>query len=340
MPLGFDLPLEALGTYTGRNPRPADFDAFWTSALDELERTPAKAELIPAAISAPRGVAKHAVFAEYFDLWFTGVGGSRIHAKVIRPVGEAATRRAGTNGKGPAVLQFHGYSVDCGDWQSNLGLAATGFTVANLDCRGQGGLSEDSGGVSGNTLNGHIIRGLTDAVNGKPEKLLYRSIFLDTVRLARIVMGMDGVDPQRVGATGWSQGGGLTLACAALEPRIARAAPVYPFLSDYKRVWEMDLAKEAYAELAEWFRHCDPLHTRENEVFEALGYIDVQHLASRIKAQVFMGTGLMDTVCPPSTQFAAYNRIQVRKDRLLYPDFGHEDLPGHNDRILAFLLGL
>lgn len=340
MPLGFDLPLEVLSAYIGRNPRPDDFDDFWTSALEELERIPAHAELLPAAFSAPGGEGKHGCFAEYFDLWFTGVGGARIHAKVVRPVGEAATRRAGTNRKGPALLRFHGYSVDSGDWQSNLGLAATGFTVANLDCRGQGGLSEDSGGVSGNTLNGHIIRGLTDAINGKPEKLLYRSIFLDTVRLAHIVMGMDGVDPQRVGATGWSQGGGLTLACAALEPRIARAAPVYPFLSDYKRVWEMDLAKEAYAELTEWFRHSDPLHKRETEVFRALGYIDVQYLAPRIKAQVFMGTGLMDTVCPPSTQFAAYNRIQTKKSQLLYPDFGHEDLPGHNDRILDFFLGL
>ena len=48
---------------------------------------------------------------------------------------------------------------------------------------------------------------------------------------------------------GGSQGGGLTLACAALEPRIKRLAPVFPFLSDYRRTWEMDLAVDAYEEL-------------------------------------------------------------------------------------------
>ena len=56
-------------------------------------------------------------------------------------------------------------------------------------------------------------------------------------------MGLPEVDADRVAATGGSQGGALTLACAALEPRIKRAAPVFPFLCDYQRVWEMDLAR-------------------------------------------------------------------------------------------------
>ena len=68
--------------------------------------------------------------------------------------------------------------------------------------------------------------------------------------------------------------------------------------------------QNAYAELREWFRNFDPRHEREEEVFTRLGYIDVQHLASRIQAEVLMGVGLMDQVCPPSTQYAAFNKIQ------------------------------
>jgi len=48
----------------------------------------------------------------------------------------------------------------------------------------------------------------------------------------------------------------------------------------------------------------------------------------------------MDTVCPPSTQFAAYNKITAPKSMDLYPDFGHEGLPGHVDRVYQFMLGL
>ena len=153
-------------------------------------------------------------------------------------------------------------------------------------------------------------------------------------------MAMPDVDANRVGATGSSQGGALTVACAALEPGLKRAVPVFPFLSDYKRVWEMDQAKDAYLELQEYFRHADPTHRREEQVFEMLGYIDIQFLAPRIRAEILWGIGLMDTVCPPSTQFAAYNKIISPKSMVVYPDFGHEPLPGFNDQVFQFLKGL
>jgi cephalosporin-C deacetylase len=312
----FEMPLEDLRTYAGRNPRPADFDAYWERALRELDSTAAQPEL--------KSHPSPARFADCFDLWFTGVGGARIHAQYVRPR---------TPGPHPAVLKFHGYSRDAGDWFDKLPWAAQGMAVAAMDVRGQGGLSEDVGGVKGTTLRGQIVRGLDD----HPDKLLFRQIFLDTVQLARVVMSLPEVDPARVAATGGSQGGGLTLACAALEPRVVRAAPVFPFLCDYKRVWEMDLARDAYEELTYYFRQFDPTHKHEDDIFTRLGYIDVQHLADRIKARVQMTTSLMDTVCPPSSQFAAYNRIRSEKEMVLYPDFGHEDLPGHNDRVFEFL---
>ena len=264
-------------------------------------------------------------FAECFDLYFTGVGNARIHAKYLRPKVSSEPH--------PAVLMFHGYSGSSGDWNDKLSYVSQGYSVAALDCRGQGGKSEDPGGHKGNTLRGHIIRGLDDS----PERLLYRSLYLDTAQLARIVMSFEEVDEARVGATGGSQGGGLTLACAALEPRIKKAAPVYPFLCDYQRVWEMDLAAGAYEELKTFFRNFDPHHDREEEIFTRLGYIDNQHLANRIRAEILMSVGLMDTICPPSTQFAAYNKINSKKALVIYPDFGHEGLPGSGDKIFDFL---
>lgn len=324
MPL-IDLPLEQLRSYAGRNPRPADFDAYWEEALRELAATDPKAELVPNPTLAAPGV-------ECFDLWFTGVGGARIYAKYLRPT---AAARGGK--PAPAVLQFHGYTGHSGDWSGKLGYAASGFCVAAMDCRGQGGRSEDKGGVLGNTHHGQIIRGLDDP---DPRKLLFRQIFLDTAQLARVVMSLPEVDAARVGAMGGSQGGALTIACASLEPRIKRAAPVFPFLADYKRVWEMDQAKDAYAELKTFFRHFDPRHEREEAIFTRLGYIDLQFLAPRIRAEVLMFTGLMDTITPPSTQFAIYNKMTCKRDVKIYPDFGHEALPGESDMTFNFMRGL
>lgn len=320
MPI-IDMPLQELKEYKGKNPRPKDHDQYWERALSEMNATEPNVELVPSEFTSP--------VAECYDLYFTGVKGARIHAKFLKPKKMKEPL--------PAILQFHGYSGSCGDWQSKLGYASSGFVVAALDCRGQGGLSEDKGGVLGNTYRGQIIRGLDDP---DPDNLLFRQIFLDTAMLARIVMNMPIIDSKRVGAMGGSQGGGLTLACASLVPEIKRLAPVYPFLSDYRRVWEMDLAKDAYWELNRYFRQFDPRHERENEIFTKLGYIDIQYLTDRIRGEVLMGTGLMDTVCPPSTQFAAYNKIKAPKEVVIYPDFGHESLPDFDDMTYQFMLGM
>ncbi|HET8729229.1 MAG TPA: acetylxylan esterase [Alphaproteobacteria bacterium] len=326
MPLSFDLPLEKLRTYEGRNPKPADFDTFWARGLAEMAAVQSDVELVPADFTCG--------FADCFDLYFTGVGGARIHAKYVRPKAAAAPH--------PAIVQFHGYSGRIGDWAEGpiLAFAAQGMSYVGMDCRGQGGLSEDRGQVLGTTLRGHIVRGLADALDGRPEKLLFRNIFLDTAQLTRIVMAMDEVDAGRVGVWGGSQGGGLTVACASLVPEVKKLAPVFPFLSDYKRVWEMDQARDAYFELGDWFRRFDPLHRREAEIFNALGYIDVQHLADRIRGEVLWRVGLADTICPPSSQFAAYNRITAPKRLAIYPDFGHENLPEATDQLFAFMLDL
>ena len=317
-----DLPLAELKKYMGRNPCPKDMDSFWNAGIAEMRRLDPHLELQPSPFQPPH--------AECFDLYFTGTLGARVHAKYVRPKGV----RKGA--KLPAIVAFHGYTCSSGDWFDKLAWTGQGFCIAALDCRGQGGPSQDSGSVRGSTFCGHIVRGLDDS----PSKMLFRNIFLDTAQLARIVMGLPEVDPSRVGATGGSQGGGLTLACAALEPGIKLAAPVYPFLSDYKRTWEMDLFKDAYDELKRYFRQFDPRHEREDEIFTKLGYIDIQHLAKRIKAKTLLFTGLMDTICPPSTQFAAYNKITAQKDLIIYPDFGHEGLPDVPDKIFEFMQGL
>lgn len=320
MPLTFDMPLDQLQQYNGVNPRPDDFDTFWNQNLEELKAIHPEVELLPVDFPVP--------YADCFHLYFTGTGGARIHAKLLRP--------KLLKGSEPAVLMFHGYANNSGDWMAKLPYVAMGYTVAAMDCRGQGGLSQDIGGQSGMTINGHIIRG----VEGKPQDLLFRNIFLDTARLAQIVMDMPHVDATRVGATGGSQGGGLTLACASLVPEIKKAAPIFPFLCDYKRVWDIDQDVEAYAEIRDYFRLRDPRHQSETAFFTRLGYIDVQYLCPRIQAEVFMGVGLRDTICPPSTQFAAYNKIKSSKKLALYPDFEHEDLRGHSDLIFQFLSAL
>ncbi len=318
MPL-VDMSLEQLQEYQGRNPRPDDFDEYWSRALAEMRAVKAEVELVRSEFQAPN--------AECFDLYFTGVRGARIHAKYVRPKNAPVPH--------PAILQFHGYTGSAGEWCDKLSYASVGYSVIAMDVRGQGGKSEDTGGVKGTTLNGHLIRGLDD----HPDNLLFRHIFLDTAQLAGIAMGFPEVDPDRIGAMGASQGGGLTLACGALEPRIKRLAPTFPYLCDYLQGYDLDL-DPGNQELKRFFRFHDPQHRRKQEIFTKLGYIDIQYLAQWIRGEVMLGISMMDIGCPPSTQFSVYNKITAPKSLEIYPDFGHEYLPGFGDQTMQFFLGL
>lgn len=319
MPL-VDLSLKELNEYQGISPKPKDFDEFWDASIEAAKLCDWQVILKANEFQTP--------FCKCYDLYFTSLDGARIYAKYMVPskVEEPA----------PAVIKFHGYSISSGDWTSHLDYVANGYVVAAMDVRGQGGKSQDIEATTGTTLNGHIVKGLDDA----PDKLFYRNVFLDTAIITWIVMTMEEVDENRIASYGNSQGGALSLVCASLVPEVKKCVTVHPFLSDYRRVWEMDLAERAYEGLRNYFRKFDPRHERENEIFHQLGYIDVQNFVRRIQGDVLMATGLMDTVCPPSTQFASYNKMLCQKEMIIYPDYEHEDMPEFADRAYTWLLDL
>ncbi len=314
------MPLEKLLEYKGCSPCPADIDKYWDDALAEMNAIDPKAEFVRHPFASRN--------TELYDLWFTGTKGARLHAKFAKP--------AKIEGKAPAVLIFHGLSGSSDEWNSYLKYTSEGMVAAFLDTRGQAGLSEDVGGVAGTTFTTPFMRG----IEGDKHDLLMRDCFLDTALLAKIVMGLDYVDETRVGTLGGSQGGCLSVVCACLVPEIKRCAPCFPYLSDYKRVYNMDLNKGAYEGLRYYFRMFDPNHEREDEIFERLGYIDIQNLAKRMKAELLMFTGLVDTTCPPSTQFAMYNKVTSKKNVVIYPEYGHEGLRGSSDKTFEFMMGL
>ncbi|MFC7063357.1 acetylxylan esterase [Halobacillus seohaensis] len=316
-----DMSLTELKLYKGKSPRPEDFNDYWETALKELDQQSLEYELIPADFNNK--------LADCYHLYFTGVGGARIHCKLAQPK-EVQEQGAG-------LVMFHGYKGNSGDWFDKIAYAAQGITVLAMDCRGQGGLSEDNLSVQGSTVRGHIIRGIDDP---SEHNLYYRNVFLDTVHTARILMSMDHVDPNRVGAYGISQGGALAVVCSALEPKLKELVAVYPFLSDYKRAWEHNINASAYEEIVYYFRFFDPTHEKEEAFFNRLGYIDIQHFAERIKARVLWVTGLADEVCPPSTQFAAFNKIAAEKELKIYYEYGHERLPKLQDHVFQKMLQL
>ena len=71
----FDLPLNELKVYKGSSPCPEDFDEFWDKSVKEAKSLEWNLKLEKSRFQTN--------FAECFDLFFTGVGGAKIHAKYV-----------------------------------------------------------------------------------------------------------------------------------------------------------------------------------------------------------------------------------------------------------------
>lgn len=306
--------------YEGSSPCPEDFDRYWADALKEADQLDYNEEFIKKEFPSK--------FADMYELRYTGTKGARIYAKVCMP--------KQIDGKIPAVLMFHGLSGSSDEWGDLLKYASQGYLVAYMDVRGQGGKSEDVGGVLGTTYTMPFMRG----IDGDKLDLLMRDVFLDTVILAKIIMGLDYVDENRVAAKGGSQGGALSVVCASLVPQIKKCGIFYPYLCDYGYAATHETKGLAYEGLNYYFRAFDPTHEYTEELLEKLGYIDIQNFAKWMKAELLMFTGLLDASCPPITQFAMYNKVSSPKKVIFYPEYGHERMKGAEDILFAFLSDL
>lgn len=309
--------LEALSDYHGLTPMPEDFDAFWDARLAEANKIPLHYELMQSEVPAfPT--------CDFYQLWYEGVGGAKLCAKYLKPKSEKPV---------PMVLQFHGYPGATRSWLEQASFVGLGCAIIALECPGQGGPGEDLGGYQGPTVSGHIIAGL----NGPAKDMYYVRMHQNIRVLCRIVRELEGIDQKRIFVNGASQGGGLGIACCALNPEVInRAAILYPFLGDYRMIWEQDADIIPYEGLRYYSRWFDPDGTKEDEWFAQLGYIDTKNFAHRIQCPVLFGTGLEDPWVLPITQCAVYNELTCPKKRYLYPGFGHEEIAAFDDLILDF----
>jgi len=309
--------IRSFDDYMGATPMPEDFDAFWAARMEE-------ADAVPLQFSITQSEIPSFDTCQYLDLWFTGIRGERIYAKYLKPVSPEPV---------PLVLQFHGYPGASRSWLEQSSYAGMGMAIVAVDCPGQGGFGEDVGGFAGTTVTGHIVAG----IDGPPENLYYVRFHQNVRILCRIVRELEGIDLSRVFINGASQGGALGIACAALNPDlINRAAILYPFLSDFRMVWELGADVIAYEGLRYYSRWFDPDGTKEDQWFPKLGYIDTKNFAHLVRCPVLFGTGLADVVCPPQTQCAVYNQLTCPKKRYLFDGFGHEEIQEFDDLILNF----
>ena len=308
----YDLPREELPYYTPERREEKDFDAFWARTLAEAAGYPLDPRFVPYSCGLDA--------VEVLDASFAGYGGQRVAGWLILPAPALRpSLPASRKGKLPCVVEYIGYGGGRSfpwDW---LCWAAAGYAHFVMDSRGQGsswmaGDTPDEG-PSGPAIPGSMTRGIES-----PETYYYRRIITDAVRAVDAAAAHPAVDGERIAVTGISQGGGLTIAAAALSKRARFLMADVPFLCHYRRATEIT-DDEPYGELVRY------LHTHrdaEERTFATLSYFDGINFASRTKLPALYSVGLMDTICPPSTVYAAYNWHAGEKELRVYPYNNHE----------------
>lgn len=312
------MSLTEMRRYQGAQEIPEGFHSFWDKKIQELNGLP-KYEFIEKDYFGDQ--------IQAYECWFTGTNEGEVFAKCLFPKSSHPV---------PVLFYFHGYQGQGPDWSEFLNYVAAGYGVVCLDVRGQAGRSIDNQSFKGITVKGQVIRGMEEG----PDALFFKDVYLDIYQLIEIIASLAFVDGTRLYTYGASQGGALALIGAALNPRIQLCVAIYPFLSDFKRILELGDQAEAYNELFRYFKFKDPFHETEEQILEHLSYIDVKNFASRIQGKVKMIVGLQDDVCPPSTQFAIYNRLETEKEVKIMPEYGHEAMHVKvNDLVFNWLTG-
>ncbi|MGR2752408.1 acetylxylan esterase [Agromyces arachidis] len=300
----FDLPVDELRAYRPDVDEPADFDAFWA---DTLAASRAVAE--PPRLTR---VASPLTLVDVVDVEFSGFGGDPIKGWLTAP--------AGAEGPLPAVVEYVGYGGGRNLPHERLQWSASGYAHLVMDTRGQGSAWGTGGGTpdphgSGPAHPGFMTRGIHD-----PADYYYRRVFTDAVLAVDAVRSLDLVDASRVAVTGISQGGGIALAAAGLVEGLVAAMPDVPFLCHFERAVGLT-DQDPYAEIERFLRvHRDAAST----VFRTLSYFDGVHFAARATAPAFVSVALMDTICPPSTVYAAVNHHAVGAEVVEYAYNDHE----------------
>lgn len=301
----FDMPLDQLQRYQPERKEAADFDAFWQQTLAEARSFPLDATFVPVDYGLRN--------LESFDVTFNGFGGQPIKAWLNIP-----RQRSGPLA---TIVEFIGYGGGRGfptDW---LTWPSAGYAHLVMDTRGQGSAwsKGDTADLEPEGSNGQFPGFMTRGVLN-PKTYYYRRVFTDAVRAIEAARSHPAVDGTRIAVTGGSQGGGIAIAAAALDPTVQACMPDVPFLCGYQRATEITVA-HPYEEIS---RFCLVHRDKVDQVFETLSYFDGINLAARIQAHALFSVGLMDEICPPSTVFAAYNNLQGPKDIRVYRYNHHE----------------
>lgn len=274
---------EHYGTTTTR---PTDFDQFWDNIADQVAAIPLEPRVEPVPLRSTDDI-------EVFEVTYTSLDHVRIACWYCVPRGRDGRKL-------PALIHVPGYVSE-----PLLPKASAHAGYASLSVAPRGKLRSHHQFNPG--YPGLLTHNIVDR-----NTYSYRGFYVDALRAVDFLLGRPEVDARRIGVTGSSQGGALTIVTAALRQEISCATAGAPYLCGF-----MDAARLThsypYQEINDYLRqHPD----REEHVRRTLEYFDGINFAPRITCPIVVNIGMRDDVCPPETGFALFRAIGSANKKL------------------------
>jgi len=277
---------------------PEDFEEFWKAQRDELAkiRVDQVVEFWP----------KESGLVNVYRVNFAGIDERRVYGWLAVPKGP---------GPFPAIvtMPYAGvYGISPDFHHANLGAISLNiiihdFPVDNPD-------SFYAREAEGPLKNYNRI-GWDDR-----EKSIFRYAILAGVRAIDYLANRKDVDRSQIAVTGGSQGGGLALCVSGLDERVGFVAVNIAGLCD--------LNARSQKRIDGWPHWLASAPKDLKEKVEATSqYFDAVNFARKFKGKSLHGVGFMDTVCPPSTVYAAFNQHPDPKIMIDSPTMAHATDP-------------
>lgn len=280
-------------------PEPDDFLAWWEEQKALVRALPPDVQL-----SLDEGVSNER--ASYYRLTIANIEGKRVHGWLGVP------KRPG---RFPAVLQVPaaGWNGISHGWVTlaEQGFLAMGIIIHDFDVDTT---AEQAKAYQEGPLAGYPVMG-----RDSRETYYFRAACLGCVRAMDYLCSRPEWDGQTLLVHGSSQGGGLALICAGLDPRVTAIAANVPALCDHLGF----LAGRTPG----WPRL---VPGPEAAAATVAPYYDAVNFARHARCASTVCVGLVDTTCPPSGVYAAFNQLPDPKRMVVTPLQGHVVSPEYS----------
>ena len=282
---------------------PEDFDAFWTKVLadnDKLEMLP-QLELVPEKCT-PKVNVYSASFQNHRK-------GCRMYGTMCVPADLKPGDRL------PAILIVPG--AGCRARTGFYAEAEKGFVTLEVGIHHIPTVMDDE--IYAQLKAGMMAEYQFYNMDDK-DKYVYKGIYVGCARAVDFLAGLDFVDENRIGVTGGSQGGALSITTAVLNPKVKCLAAFYPALAD--------MTGYLYGRGGGWPHAFRNGYMATKERIETSRYYDVANFARKVNVPVFYSYGFNDMTCCPTSTTAAYNAIPTTdKELWIVPEIEHWTYP-------------